>query len=433
MQALLSFENAPPFAAPLRFFLSGPLFAALAGILLLVEGPGLFASRWLPATLAATHLLTVGFMLQVMLGALIQILPVVAGANLARPLRVAGLVHAGLSLGTLALVGGFLFARPWLLSGGALLLAVSVLYFLVVTGRALFVVPSTSPTIRGLKLALGGLFAVVALGSLMALGMAHGWSLPLAALTDLHAGWGLGGWAGVLLAAMAYVVVPMFQLTPGYPARPGWWFPVFVAVALALWSLAVFLDLPWLIRLCQAALGLAGLAFAGLTWRLQGQRRRARADATYRYWQLGLVSSVAALGMLLAAAGFPALGELPGWPLFFGMLLIVGGFLPFIIGMLYKIVPFLAWLHLQNQGQAKILAPNMGRILADAHMQRQMQVHLLALAALLGAVIFPDWLARPAGLLFALANGGLAYNLLAALRRYRRHGEEIRAKLQALA
>ena len=113
--------------------------------------------------------------------------------------------------------------------------------------------------------------------------------------------------------------------------------------------------------------------------------------------------------------------------------MIVGGFLPFIIGMLYKIVPFLAWLHLQNQGQAKIPAPNMGRILADADMQRQMQVHLLALAALLGAVIFPDWLARPAGLLFALANGGLAYNLLAALRRYRRHGEEIRAKLQALA
>jgi len=433
MQALLSFENAPPFAAPLRFFLSGPLFAGLAGILLLVEGPGLFASRWLPATLAATHLLTVGFMLQVMLGALIQILPVVAGANLARPQRVAGLVHAGLSLGTLALVGGFLFARPWLLSGGALLLAVSVLYFLVVTGRALFVVPSTSPTIRGLKLALGGLLAAVALGSLMALGMAHGWPLPLAALTDLHAGWGLGGWAGVLLAAMAYVVVPMFQLTPGYPARPGWWFPVLIVAALVLWSLAVFLDLPWLIRLCQAALGLAGLAFAGLTWRLQGQRRRARADATYRYWQLGLASSVAALGMLLAAAGFPGLGELPGWTLFFGILLIAGGFLPFIIGMLYKIVPFLAWLHLQNQGQAKIPAPNMGRILADAHMQRQMQVHLLALAALLGAVIFPDWLARPAGLLFALANAGLAVNLFAAWRRYRRHGGEIRAKLQALA
>ena len=36
--------------------------------------------------------------------------------------------------------------------------------------------------------------------------------------------WWLGGWAGVLLAAMAYVVVPMFQLTPGYPALASWLF-----------------------------------------------------------------------------------------------------------------------------------------------------------------------------------------------------------------
>jgi len=433
MQALLSFENAPPFAAPLRFFLTGPLFAALAGLLLLLDGGALFVSRWSPATLAATHLLTVGFMLQVMLGALIQVLPVVAGANPARPLRLAAVVHGSLSLGTPALVGGFLLAQPMLLSGGAVLLLCGVLYFLISTGRALFGVPSTSPTIRGLKLAWGGLFAVLALGVPMALGMAHGWSLPLLVLTDLHAGWGLGGWAGVLLAAMAYVVVPMFQLTPGYPARPGWWFPVFIVAVLVCWSLAVFLDLPWLIRFCQAALALAGLAFAGLTWHLQRQRRRARADATYRYWQLGLLSSLAALGMLLAAAAFPALAEWTGWSLLFGILLIAGGFLPFITGMLYKIVPFLAWLHLQNQGQAKIPAPNMGRILPDADMQRQMQAYVLALVVLLGAVFLPDWLARPAGGLFAAANLGLAVNLFAALRRYRRHGREMAEKLAALA
>ena len=90
---MLSFENAPPFAAPLRFFLTAPLFAALAGLLVMIEGPALFASRWTSGTLAATHLLTVGFMLQVMLGALIQILPVVAGADLPRPLALARAVH----------------------------------------------------------------------------------------------------------------------------------------------------------------------------------------------------------------------------------------------------------------------------------------------------------------------------------------------------
>lgn len=59
-------------------------------------------------------------------------------------------------------------------------------------------------------MALFGLLTVVALGILLALAMARGWALPLPELTDLHAGWGLAGWAGILLAAVAYVVVPMF-------------------------------------------------------------------------------------------------------------------------------------------------------------------------------------------------------------------------------
>ena len=147
MQALLSFENAPPFAAPLRFFLTAPLFAVLAGLLLAWSGAPLMASRWMPGTLAATHLVTVGFMLQVMLGALIQILPVVAGANLGNPLRVARIVHVGLSGGVLLLAAGFLAATPGVLGVAALLLGGTLLYFLAVCVRALAGVPSTSPTI----------------------------------------------------------------------------------------------------------------------------------------------------------------------------------------------------------------------------------------------------------------------------------------------
>ena len=48
MQALLSFEQAPPFAAPFRFFLTAPLFPLLAGVLLLVGGGETLVSRWAP-------------------------------------------------------------------------------------------------------------------------------------------------------------------------------------------------------------------------------------------------------------------------------------------------------------------------------------------------------------------------------------------------
>jgi hypothetical protein len=431
MQAMLAFENAPPFAAPLRFFLTAPLFAVLAGLLVAVAGPDIFASRWTPDGLAATHLITLGFMLQIMLGALIQILPVVAGANLARPLGVATIVNSGLSGGVLLLAGGFHFGLPLLLTAAALLLGSTVLLFLAVTLRALIGVPSTSPTIRGLKLALSGLAVVVGLGMLLALGLANGWRLPLVALTDLHAAWGLAGWAGVLLAAMAYVVVPMFQLTAGYPARPSRLFAPLMLGVLLLWSLAVLADWPWLVRFSQLGVALAGLVFAVLTLRLQLKRRRARADATSRYWQLGLGSSIVALTMLSTAAIFPVLAELPGWPLVFGILLVLGGFLPFIIGMLYKIVPFLAWLHLQSATQSKMPAPTMNKILGEPAMQRQMKAYVLAVLMLLVAVFWPTWLARPAGLALAIAAGWLWLNLLSAIRRYRWHSADIAAKLAA--
>ncbi|MBL8431149.1 MAG: hypothetical protein JNK80_02025 [Dechloromonas sp.] len=425
MQALLSFDKAPPFAAPLRFFLTAPLFSLAAGLLLLFVGPGLLESRWTPGLLAATHLVTVGFMLMVMLGALIQILPVVAGANLDNPLAVARWLHAGLAAGALLLAAGFLLGQAALLGAAALVLGLAVAAFLVAGARALAGVPSTSPTIRGLKLALAGLAGAAGLGVWLALAIANGWAVALPVLADLHAGWALGAWAGVLLAALAYVVVPMFQLTPGYPARPSWWFPGILLGLMVGWALGVVLDAAAAIRLVRALSAVAGIGFALLTLRLQARRRRARSDVTYRYWQLGLASAIFALAMVLTATAWPPLAELTGWSIFAGILLLVGGFMSFIIGMLYKIVPFLAWMHLRNRGSARSPVPNMNRLLPEADAQRQMQAHAVALALLLAAVIAPEWLTRAAGAALAVASGWLLVNLLGAVRRYRQHLDKL--------
>ena len=51
----LALDQAPPFHIPARFFLTAPLFATLAGLVLVWEGPALLASRWMPAALAAVR------------------------------------------------------------------------------------------------------------------------------------------------------------------------------------------------------------------------------------------------------------------------------------------------------------------------------------------------------------------------------------------
>jgi len=123
----------------------------------------------------------------------------------------------------------------------------------------------------------------------------------------------------------------------------------------------------------------------------------------------------------------------PGCPCCWACVLLVGGFMSVITGMLYKIVPFLIWLHLQNAGQGRVLAPNMKRILAESAMARQMAAHAASLALLLAAVVRPAWFAWPAGLALLLSNLWLLVNLWRCLQVYRRHLRHIGEQLATAA
>ena len=144
MQALLSYDQSPPLAAPFRFFLTAPWCAALAGVLLIVFGEEALLMRWTPAALALTHAITAGFMLQAMLGALIQILPVVVGVNLASPLALARRVHATCILGLLALSAAFLTFEPWVFRIAAALFAFAYLTLFLSAQRGM-VIPAVIP------------------------------------------------------------------------------------------------------------------------------------------------------------------------------------------------------------------------------------------------------------------------------------------------
>lgn len=427
MQTILSLEEAPPISAPVRFFLTAPLFAMAAGALLLWSGPDLFASRWSPAALAFTHLMTAGFMLQVMLGALVQLLPVVAGANMARPRRVATLVHVAITLGALCLAGAFLGLEPRLFKAAVFLMGTGVLTFIGAAGHALLGVPGNTSIVRGLRLALLGLCVAVGLGLWLA--AALGWSLEVALVqwTNIHLGWGLAGWGTVLLASVGFVVVPMFQQTPNYP---GWFerhFAPATLVTVLLWSMAEGANWTLAASILSVGVVLLVASFALTTFWLQRQRKRPKQEPVQRLWQLAMLSTLAACCLWLLARVTPLLAQWAGWPLLFGALLLLGGFMSVMVGMLYKIVPFLVWLHLQERGQGRLKAPNMKKVLAEKPMDRQVLAHFVAFGLLLLAVWQPLWFSYPAGLALMLANGWLLRNLLSAMAVYRDHLAKIEA------
>ena len=427
MQALLSFDQAPPISAPLRFFLTAPLFPILAGLLVLWSGPELFISRRTPEVLALTHLITAGFMLQVMLGAMQQLLPVMAGANIARPLWVATVVHACLTVGALCLVAAFLTKQPVLFAMAVVILATAVVTFVVAAARALYGVPTTSPIIRGLRLGLVGLCVTVGFGLLRA--VALGWSLelPLAKVANVHLGWGFVAWGCTMLGTVGFVAVPMFQQTPNYPGWFGRGFAVTTLLVVVLWASAELVGWEGLASVLSVGVVLVAATFALITLHLQRLSRRPKLDAVQLLWRVAMLSALAACGLWLAARVSPTLAQWPGWPLLFGTLLLFGGFMSVIVGMLYKIVPFLIWLHLQNLGRGRLMAPNIKKVLDEKQMDRQMAAHFVAFGLLMLAVVWPVWFVYPAGLALIVANVWLLRNLLSAVQVYRRHLAKIKA------
>ena len=415
----LSFEQAPPFSVPLRFFLTAPWFLVSAALLMLWQGPELFASRWLPATLALTHLLTLGFMAQVMLGALLQILPVVVGVVVPRPRLTAMLIHVPLTLGALALASAFLCGIPVWFQSALGLLGLGFSVALVAINRALWRAPVVNDTVIALRCALGALLVTVGLGLL--LGGYFGWGLPLpvVAMTDLHAAWGLVGWTVLLVAGVAYQVVPMFQITPPYPQRLIRGFAPLMAAVLAVWSVLALSDWETAARLAGLALAVGVALFALTTLSLLTRRRRKIGDPTLGYWRTGMASLLAGALLWLSALLIPALAQAPQVEWLLGILLIFGFAVAVINGMLYKIVPFLAWFHLQAQLLRRAKVPNMKQLLPEARIRRQWWAYLAALLLLLAAVGYPSVFTYPAALALGVAGIGLGVNLSSVWRIYR--------------
>lgn len=419
MQAL-SFEQAPPISVPFRFFLTGPLFGIAAAVLLLWQGPDIFASRWSGATLALTHLIAVGFMLQAMCGAMMQIVPVAVGANVWRPQTITRYAHIGLTAGTILLACAFLASSPVLFRIAAPLLAASLGGFAVVVLIALLRTPAHGPTLLALRLAIVSLIVTLTLGATLA--SALGWSigLPLMQLTHIHAAWGLGGWSVLLVMGVAYLVVPMFQLTPAYPRPVARWLPLAIFGLLSVWSLL------WLVgaqagawrAAGAAAAALAVGAFPAITLWLQAKRRRKTKEPTLLFWRAAMSALLGAVMLVVAGQALAPVNNHPGTPYAIGMLVLVGVFMSVISGMLYKIVPFLNWLHLQNRGQPGRV-PNMRQMIPEARMYTQLKLHLTALGLLLASIAVPP-LVYGAALALLASCVWLEWNLIAAARLYRR-------------
>jgi hypothetical protein len=236
------------------------------------------------------------------------------------------------------LVAGFLGLGRLSLLSGAVGLCLAFGLFVIAAGIALNRAPGAPEAVRAMHLGLSALLPTAALGLFLVLGLGGWWPVQdLMHKVDLHLTWGLLGWVGLLLVGILAEPVPMFYVTPAYPAPLRKWLTPMVFFGLIAWSLAELLSSDITAPAMGVAVGGFVVAALVILWLVQ-QRKRPIYDATLFYIWAGCAALLGAASAWVLSADATVIGTL----------LLAGVSLAFPSGMLNKIVPFLCWFHLQG-------------------------------------------------------------------------------------
>lgn len=415
MPAMLRTDQAPPLALPAAFFLTAPVAMMAAGVLTLTLG-GALTSRWAGPTLGLTHLGTLGLLGATMLGALYQLIPVVAGAPVPAA-RLGHVVHALYVAGLTALVARFYGAPAAYAEAGAIALSIALTLFFGQVVVALARAPARTWTVTGMRIAALSLAVAVTLGLRLAGGyMEMSFPMPRPLWTQAHLTVGLLGWVGGLIAAVGWQVVPMFYLAPAFDRRVpaavhGLQLAGVLGVLGVLGAGAAGADVgsgAALIAAAPAALGVWVVAPLAVIRGLL-LRKRAGADGSVSFWYAALPVALSLSPLAVLAAR----SDDPRWGLAFGWLAIWGWAGTIVHGMLTRIVPFLTWFHRFSPLLGRARVPSMRSLYPDARVRIGLALHVATtLAGLVTVVTGLDW---PVGVGLLATGTWLGGNLVLTL------------------
>jgi hypothetical protein len=405
-----------PASVPMRYFGAATAFHALAWALLLAY-PGTLARfaafGGLGPALAALHLVTLGVLLMTAVGATLQLFPI-ATRQPVRSVGAAKLVWWLLVPGVAIFTAGAAAYRPQLLGAGAVAVAVA----LTVYGWLLY---ENLRQARGMRVVVAhGWGALAALVLLAATGLAlvahyeRGLALDRRAFATVHLVLAAYGFMGLLALGLSQFLLPMFAVSPAPSARAAL-AALGVAAGAILLALGALAAGSGTLLTCAAGLGLAAAALhvAAMEGALR-KRLRPRLGPAFLLVRVAWACLLAnlALALLVALQWAPLRAAA-----LFGVLLVPGWLLTFLLAVLQRIVPFLATVHAGGRGRG---APLVSTFTPARPLAVHRNLHLGALALLLvAAATDTDWLLRVAatiGLAGALAYGAFFIRVLARLK-----------------
>jgi hypothetical protein len=331
-----------PASIPFRFFGAAAAFHVLMWLVLVLDdGAATHFGGGIGPPLAAIHLLTLGVLTTTAIGASVQLLPVATrrGLSTVWPIKlVFWLVIPGLTL---------LTASMYAMQSTGLLFGAAALTLGLLVYAALLADNLRRAATLGVVAAYGWA-ALASLVLLAVLGLALALDYQTAILPNHGAGalahliLGGFGFMGLFVLGFSHILVPMFALGAAPAKRLS-----FVGFALAVGAVAVgsagALADSRTILTSAAVLGLGAAAVhLWLMTRVLGAGMRKRLGLSFvlvrTAWIMLPATPLVGLAALYQYAG-------PNGPTLFGFFLLGGWLLTFLLGILQRIVPFLASMH----------------------------------------------------------------------------------------
>jgi hypothetical protein len=370
----------PP-SIPFRFFAAAAFFHVALWVVLIRDADQVISFRGgVAPTLAALHLLVLGILTTTAIGAAAQLLPVATRRALAAfwlVKLVFWMFVPGLALLTVAMYTGHIA----LLIAGAALSTAGLLLFAGLLGDNLRKAASLPVVAAYGWAAVTALLGVAALGLALSVDFAAGFLPNHFALAHVHMILGAFGFMGLLVLGFSHILVPMFALAPAPARRPGFAGFAAAAAAVAIGALGAWIENRDVMTLAICVGLLAAGLHLSLMRRVMQNGMRKRLGLSFILVRAAWVALPLTLGVGLATI-YERAG--PNGPALFGLLLLGGWLLTFLLGILQRILPFLASMHVAPAERDGL--PQLSQLGASAPLKLHAICHGFALLGLTLAI-----------------------------------------------
>lgn len=361
MAKQLATEMAPPFKLVAHYFIAGSIFYIIASFMLPFYSHE-FGSYFLSPQIASLmHLYLLGFIMMIIFGAMYQLVPVVLEipifskdfAYVQFYLFVTGVVIFSLALG----VPGYTKMLPY----GAMLMYISMLIFIVNIFLTYTRIELWSITAKYILVSNIFLLIGVSVGFYMALDIIYGFGADIVKLVTLHISLTIVGYILMTIMGIGMILLPMFSLSHGFGEKSIVVAFYTVISGLVLYIVSIFAKSKSLSFVAVALIALSVVLALYQMYVIFKGRIRKQND----FWAKNMIASFIALIVALTVLVAAIVLDSQILYILFGFILFFGFFVFFIVGHIYKILPFLVWYQRYSPLVGKIKVPMLNEMVKE--------------------------------------------------------------------